>query len=175
VVSNFICQALAGEPLTIYGDGTQTRAFCYVDDLIDGLVRLMGLEQDPGTPINLGNPQEFTMLELARLVLRLARSRSGLVFRPLPGDDPVHRCPDISLARRYLAWAPATPVRRGVARTMRYFAALQEKSMPVGTAAGASRAARARPRARPSAEAAALATHPESALAAVQPGGRGSP
>jgi len=147
VVSNFICQALAGEPLTVYGEGTQTRAFCYVDDLIDGLVRLMGLDYDPGTPVNLGNPQELTMLELAQLVLRLSRSPSRLVFRPLPGDDPVHRCPDIALARRHLDWAPATPVRRGVARTVRDFArrglGAHNGAAAAGQAGRAGRAARA--------------------------------
>jgi UDP-glucuronate decarboxylase len=120
VVSNFIVQALKGEPITIYGDGSQTRSFCYVDDLIDGLVRLM---HAPITgPVNLGNPHEFTMLELAQLVLELTGSRSPLSFHPLPGDDPKQRKPDISLAQSTLHWQPKAQLREGLLHTIHYFA-----------------------------------------------------
>lgn len=121
VVSNFVVQALRGEPLTIYGDGSQTRSFCYVDDLIDGLVRLMDSPAEITGPINLGNPAECTILELAELVKELTGSRSEIVFRPLPQDDPVRRCPDISRARRELNWEPKVPLREGLARTIEWF------------------------------------------------------
>jgi UDP-glucuronate decarboxylase len=121
VVSNFIVQALRNEPLTIYGDGTQTRSFCYVDDLIDGLVRLMKHPAPLQSAINIGNPVEFTILELADLVLELTGSRSRTVFKPLPSDDPVQRCPDIDLARRQLGWIPRVPLRQGLERTIAYF------------------------------------------------------
>ena len=120
VVSNFIVQALRGEPLTIYGDGTQTRSFCYVDDLVDGLVRMMGSEDFTG-PVNLGNPQEFTVRELAEKVIALVGSRSSIVFRPLPSDDPTRRRPDITLARTRLGWSPTVPLEEGLARTIAYF------------------------------------------------------
>ena len=121
VVSNFIVQALTGRPLTLYGDGTQTRAFCYVDDLIDGFVSLMGTPDEVTGPMNLGNPAEFTMLELAEEVLRITGSKSEIRHAPLPADDPTQRCPDISAARRELGWEPRTPLAQGLARTVDYF------------------------------------------------------
>jgi UDP-glucuronate decarboxylase len=121
VVSNFIVQALQNKPLTIYGDGSQTRSFCYVDDLVDGLVRFMWNEPVLRTPVNLGNPEEFTILELAELVVSLTGARSRMVFQPLPSDDPTQRCPDIDLARRALEWSPRTPLRAGLERTIAYF------------------------------------------------------
>jgi UDP-glucuronate decarboxylase len=121
VVSNFITQALAGQPLTIYGDGAQTRSLCYVSDLINGILALMSCETDPG-PVNLGNPEEMTVREIAELILELTGSSSRLVRRPLPPDDPTRRCPDISKARARLAWSPLVSAREGVARTIAYFA-----------------------------------------------------
>jgi UDP-glucuronate decarboxylase len=120
VVSNFVTQALHGEPLTIYGAGAQTRSLCYVDDLIEGLVALMRLPQDPG-PVNLGNPDELTVREIAELVLDLTGSSSELVHRPLPSDDPTRRRPDIGKARRLLGWEPRVPVREGLAETIAYY------------------------------------------------------
>jgi UDP-glucuronate decarboxylase len=120
VVSNFIVQALKGEPLTIYGDGTQTRSFCYVDDLIEGFVRLMNQDKTVG-PVNLGNPGEFTMLELAEQVLKLTKSKSKIVHRPLPADDPKQRRPDIALAKKYLKWEPTVPLAEGLKKTIAYF------------------------------------------------------
>ena len=113
VVSNFIVQALRNEPITLYGDGTQTRAFCYVDDMIDGFVRLMAAPDDVTGPINLGNPVETSVAELAELIIELTGSRSRIVHRPLPVDDPVQRCPDISQAKAVLDWQPRTPLRAG--------------------------------------------------------------
>lgn len=121
VVSNFIVQALRNEPITIYGDGLQTRSFCYVDDLVEGLVRLMATGDDFTGPVNLGNPGEFTMLDLARKTIERTGSRSELVFGPLPPDDPRQRQPDIALARRALDWAPKTDLDEGLARTIAYF------------------------------------------------------
>jgi len=121
VVSNFIVQALRGEPITIYGDGSQTRAFCYVDDLIDGMIRLMGTSHDVTGPINIGNPGEFTMLELAAAVLRVTGSASPIVHRELPQDDPKQRRPDISEARRVLDWEPRIELETGLERTVAYF------------------------------------------------------
>jgi UDP-glucuronate decarboxylase len=120
VVSNFIVQALRGEDLTVYGDGTQTRSFCYVSDLIVALVGLMNAG-DPGGPVNLGNPAEFSVQELAERVLRLTGSRSRIALRPLPSDDPVKRCPDITLAREKLGWEPRVPLEEGLKRTIDYF------------------------------------------------------
>lgn len=122
VVSNFIVQALRGEPLTIYGDGSQTRSFCYVDDLVEALIRLMGTPPDTTGPINLGNPGEFTMQELADKVLALTGSTSPVVHRPLPSDDPVRRRPDITRATEVLNWRPSTGLDDGLARTIAYFA-----------------------------------------------------
>jgi UDP-glucuronate decarboxylase len=121
VVSNFIVQALLNEPITIYGDGEQTRSFCYVDDLIDGLLGLMNAPERLEGPMNIGNPEEFTVMELAELILELTGSRSRLIFLPLPSDDPTQRCPDIGLARRRLGWEPRVPLREGLQRTIAYF------------------------------------------------------
>ncbi len=121
VVSNFIVHALKGDPLTIYGDGTQTRAFCYVDDLVDGLIRLMNSDDDCVGPINLGNPGEFSMLELAELVREITGTKSEISFHPLPDDDPKQRQPDVGLAKRELDWAPSTPLRDGLTKTITYF------------------------------------------------------
>jgi len=124
VVSNFVVQALLGKPLTVYGDGSQTRSFCYVDDLIEGLVRLMESPDEVTGPINLGNPEECTILELAERVRELTGSRSEIVFKPLPENDPVRRCPDITRAKSLLGWQPKTPLEEGLARTIAYFDAL---------------------------------------------------
>jgi len=121
VVSNFIVQALLGRDITIYGDGLQTRSFCYVDDLVDGLVRLMATADDVTGPVNLGNPKEFTMAELAATVVELTGSRSRIVHRPLPEDDPRQRRPDISRAQDLLSWAPRTNLKDGLGRTISYF------------------------------------------------------
>jgi UDP-glucuronate decarboxylase len=121
VVSNFIVQALKGEDITIYGDGSQTRSFCYVDDLIDGLVRLMATGEDVTGPINLGNPNEFTIRELAEKVVAMTRSKSKLVLKPLPEDDPIQRQPDVALAARYLEWKPRVSLQAGLASTVEYF------------------------------------------------------
>jgi UDP-glucuronate decarboxylase len=121
VVSNFIVQALLGHDITIYGDGTQTRAFCYVDDLIDGLIRLMKSHDEITGPINLGNPEEFSMLALAAAVIDLTGSRSKVVHRPRPEDDPRQRRPDISKARDILKWEPRTPLKEGLTKTIAYF------------------------------------------------------
>ena len=120
VVSNFVVQALKGEPLTVYGDGSQTRSFCYVSDLIDVLRRLMSAE-NLTTPVNVGNPNEFTIMELAESVLRLTGSASKIVRRPLPSDDPVRRQPDITLAREKLGWEPRIGLEEGLSRTIDYF------------------------------------------------------
>ena len=124
VISNFIVQALKGEEITIYGDGSQTRSFCYVDDLVDGLIRLMRSPADFIGPVNLGNPGEYTIRQLAEEVLRLTGSRSKLTFKPLPSDDPVRRCPDISLAKTRLDWKPTVPLEDGLKETIAYFRAL---------------------------------------------------
>jgi UDP-glucuronate decarboxylase len=121
VISNFIRQALSGEEITIFGDGTQTRSFCYREDLVEGLIRMMNAPDDFVGPVNLGNPGEFTMLALAELVLELTGSRSKLAFHPLPIDDPTKRQPDISLARKKLGWEPTVPLREGLLRTIEWF------------------------------------------------------
>ncbi|RRN63626.1 UDP-glucuronic acid decarboxylase family protein [Caulobacter sp. 602-1] len=121
VVSNFIVQALKGEDITLYGDGAQTRSFCYVDDLVDGLIRLMNTGDEVTGPINLGNPVEFTMKQLAELVVELTGSKSDLVHRPLPSDDPRQRQPDITLAKQVLDWTPTAPLKVGLMRTIEYF------------------------------------------------------
>ena len=123
VVSNFVIQALSGRPITLYGDGGQTRSFCYVDDLIDALVRLMKSPDDFTGPVNLGNPQEFTIRQLAEKVIGLTGSRSELTFEPLPADDPKQRQPDIALARRALGWEPVTSLDQGLPKTIAYFRA----------------------------------------------------
>ncbi len=127
VVSNFIVQALRGEDITIYGDGSQTRSFCYVDDLVDGFIRMMASPSSFVGPVNMGNPGEFTMLELAETALRLTKSRSKLRFMPLPQDDPKQRKPDISLAKEQLGWAPTIPLDVGLPRTIAYFRGLLGK------------------------------------------------
>jgi UDP-glucuronate decarboxylase len=121
VVSNFIVQALKGEPITLYGDGLQTRSFCYVDDLIDGMMRLMDSEREITGPINVGNPVEFTMRELAELVVAITGSKSSIVFRPLPQDDPKQRRPDISQAQAKLGWEPKVALADGLKETIAYF------------------------------------------------------
>jgi UDP-glucuronate decarboxylase len=124
VVSNFIVQALTGKPITIYGDGLQSRSFCYVDDLIEGFVRFMNAPASLTGPINLGNPGEFTMKQLAEMTIKLTGSRSNLTYAPLPQDDPRQRRPDISQAQRELGWSPNIPLREGLARTIAYFEGL---------------------------------------------------
>ena len=121
VIPSFVAQALRGDPVTVFGDGTQTRSFCYVTDLVDGIVRLM--RTDAHDPVNLGNPHEITVLECARLILRLTRSASPIVFKPLPQDDPTRRCPDITRARTLLGWEPVVPLDEGLARTIEWFSA----------------------------------------------------
>jgi len=121
VVSNFIVQALRGEPITVYGKGNQTRSFCYVDDLIVGLVRLMDTERGFTGPVNLGNPTEFTIMELAEQVMRLTKSKSKIRFKPLPQDDPKQRQPDIGLAKKRLKWTPTVSLEDGLKETIRYF------------------------------------------------------
>ena len=121
VVSNFIVQALKNEPITLYGDGNQTRAFCYVDDLIDGFLRMMDAPDDVIGPMNLGNPVETSVAELAKLVIELTGARSKITYRPLPVDDPVQRCPDIAQAQSALGWQPRMPLRTGLQRTIAYF------------------------------------------------------
>ena len=121
VVSNFILQALQDQDITIYGDGSQTRSFCYRDDLVDGMMRLMDTPDEVTGPVNVGNPEEFTILQLAELVIELTNSKSRIVRRELPADDPKQRRPDITLAEKLLDWRPTTPLREGLARTIAYF------------------------------------------------------
>jgi UDP-glucuronate decarboxylase len=121
VVSNFIVQALRNEPINIYGDGKQTRSFCYVSDLVEGIYKFLQLDKNPDTPINLGNPNEFTMLELAKVVIKITNSKSELVFNPLPMDDPKQRCPDITLAKSILKWEPTVQLNEGIEKTAAYF------------------------------------------------------
>jgi UDP-glucuronate decarboxylase len=121
VVSNFIMQALKNEDLTVFGDGSQTRSFCYVDDLIDGFIKLMDTPDEFTGPVNLGNPSEFTILQLAQLTKEMTRSGSKIVFKPLPQDDPTQRQPDITLAREKLGWVPKAPLEEGLQKTIAYF------------------------------------------------------
>ena len=121
VVSNFVVQALRDEPINIYGDGNQTRSFCYVSDLVEGVYKLLQLNKNPDTPINLGNPNEFTILELAKIVIEITKSRSQIVSNPLPQDDPKQRCPDISLAKSILNWKPTVELKAGIEKTAAYF------------------------------------------------------
>lgn len=121
VVSNFIVQALKNEDITIYGDGMQTRSFCYVDDLVEGMIRMMNSRDEFHGPVNLGNPGEFTMLQLAELIIKLTDSKSKLVFRPLPSDDPLQRKPVIDLAKKELDWQPTIPLEEGLKKTIEYF------------------------------------------------------
>jgi UDP-glucuronate decarboxylase len=124
VVSNFIVQAIRGEDLTLYGDGSQTRSFCYVDDLVDGMIRAMETPSDFAGPVNLGNPEEFTIRNLAETVIHMTGSRSRIVLRPLPQDDPVQRQPNITLAKEKLGWEPKVPLEEGLAKTIAYFRAV---------------------------------------------------
>ena len=121
VISNFIVQALQGEPITIFGDGTQTRSFCYVDDLIEGMIRMMNSPDDFIGPINLGNPTEYRIIDLAEEIIRLTRSKSTIQFLPSPVDDPKRRNPDISLAKERLSWEPGIPLEEGLTKTIQYF------------------------------------------------------
>jgi len=130
VVSNFIVQALKGEAITIYGAGSQTRSFCYVDDLIEGLLRLMASPPEFTGPVNIGNPNEFTILELAREVIRQTGAKSELVMHPLPTDDPKQRQPNIEVASRVLGWSPTVPLVEGLARTIDYFRAMAAETSP---------------------------------------------
>ena len=124
VVSNFIVQALKGDDITIYGDGKQTRSFQYVDDLVEGMVRMMASREEFTGPVNLGNPDEFTILQLAEMVIRLTKSSSKIVKRPLPPDDPTQRQPNINLAKKELDWAPKIPLEEGLKKTIKYFASI---------------------------------------------------
>jgi nucleoside-diphosphate-sugar epimerase len=121
VVSNFINQALSGKPLTIYGDGSQTRSFCFVSDLVAGMTKLMFVRNLKGEIINLGNPEEYSILDLARKIKKMTRSKSRIVFRPLPKDDPTRRCPDIGKAKRILRWKPKVFINEGLKRTIEYY------------------------------------------------------
>jgi UDP-glucuronate decarboxylase len=143
VVSNFVLQALQNEPLTIYGDGSQTRSFCYVDDLIEAFVRLMNTPDEVTGPMNLGNPAEFTIRELAEKIIKLTGSRSELVFRPLPSDDPCQRRPDIRLAKSTLAWEPTVALEEGLQPTIEFFDGLLSKGVQQGDGAGRRTPARA--------------------------------
>jgi UDP-glucuronate decarboxylase len=139
VVSNFVVQALRNQDITIYGEGNQTRSFCYVDDLVDGLMRLMETPEDVTGPVNLGNPVEFTIRQLAETVIELTGSSSKIVYGPLPDDDPKQRCPDISKAQELLAWSPRVQLRQGLVKTIEYFEKLLETKPrtdlpPVGSA-----------------------------------------
>jgi UDP-glucuronate decarboxylase len=127
VVSNFIVQALQNKPITIYGKGLQTRSFCYVDDLVEGLVRLMGSESDLTGPVNMGNPHEITIHDLAEQVLSITGARSSIVYKPVPQDDPTQRCPDISIAGDRLGWAPRIELEEGLQKTVAYFDAILSK------------------------------------------------
>jgi UDP-glucuronate decarboxylase len=128
VVSNFIVQAITGQDITIYGDGTQTRSFGYVDDLVDGMLAMMGGPDSFVGPVNIGNPGEFTMIELAKLVIELTGSKSKIVHLPRPADDPSQRRPDISLAKKMLSWEPKVPLREGLAKTIEYFRSIDLKT-----------------------------------------------
>jgi UDP-glucuronate decarboxylase len=121
VVSNFIVQALKGQDITVYGNGTQTRSFCYVDDMIDGLIRTMATPDSFLGPVNLGNPVEFSIIDLAKMVIRMTKSPSKIIFNPLPQDDPTQRKPDISLAGEMLGWHPKIQMEDGLRKTIEYF------------------------------------------------------
>jgi UDP-glucuronate decarboxylase len=124
VVSNFVVQALKGQPITIYGDGSQTRSFCFVEDLVDGLIRLMESPDSETGPINLGNPAEHTILQLAEKIVAMTGSKSRIEMRPLPSDDPRQRNPDISKARSVLQWEPKVPLEEGLAKTIAHFSSI---------------------------------------------------
>jgi UDP-glucuronate decarboxylase len=129
VISNFIIQALAGRDITVYGDGTQTRSFCYVDDMTDGLVKMMNSPDDFIGPVNIGNPNEFSILELAQKIVKKTGSRSKIVYKPLPQDDPLKRRPDITLAKKRLGWEPASDLKEGLNRTIEYFQSVENNSI----------------------------------------------
>jgi UDP-glucuronate decarboxylase len=124
VVSNFIVQALRNEDITIYGDGTQTRSFCYIDDMVEGITKFVGLGEDFTGPLNLGNPDEYTIQELAEIILKLTNSKAKLVYKDLPSDDPKRRRPDITLAKKKLLWEPKTSLDDGIQQTISYFSNL---------------------------------------------------
>ena len=124
VVSNFIVQALRNEDVTIYGDGTQTRSFCYIDDMVEGITKFVGLDNDFTGPLNLGNPDEYTIQELAEIILELTNSKSKLIYSDLPRDDPKRRRPDITLAKKKLSWEPKTSLNDGIQQTISYFSDL---------------------------------------------------
>ena len=126
VVSNFIVQAIKGEDITVYGEGQQTRAFCYVDDLVDGLIKLMNQEETIG-PVNIGNPGEFTIKQLAELAIKTTKSKSKIIHLPLPGDDPKQRKPDITKAKKFLGWEPKVPLEQGIVKAAEYFGSLDLK------------------------------------------------
>jgi UDP-glucuronate decarboxylase len=134
VVSNFIVQALRGAPISVYGNGRQTRSFCYVDDTVEAFLALMATGEDFTGPVNIGNPQECTMLELAEIIISLTHSKSKVKFEPLPSDDPCRRCPDITLAKAMLGWQPRTRLEDGLGRTIDYFERLQYRSAGAGAA-----------------------------------------
>ena len=127
VISNFIMQALNNEKITIYGDGSQTRSFCYVDDLIDGMIKMMNSDESVIGPVNVGNPEEFTILQLAEQIIKMTGSKSELTFSPLPADDPLQRKPDITKAKQLLNWTPSTQLEEGLTKTIAYFAHLKEQ------------------------------------------------
>ncbi len=131
VVSNFIIQALKGEDITTYGDGSQTRSFCYVDDTVDGIIRMMNTPRGITGPVNLGNPNEISILDLARLIIDLTGSRSRIVFKPLPQDDPRRRCPDITLTREKLGWKPKIDLKTGLKKTVEYFSNLIRREFDI--------------------------------------------
>jgi len=128
VVSNFIVQALRNQDITVYGDGSQTRSFCFVDDMIEGLLLMMNGPDDFIGPVNLGSPDEFTILELAQKTIEIIGSRSGIVFKPLPQDDPLQRQPEISIAKEKLSWSPYVSLEEGLAKTIDYFEILLRES-----------------------------------------------
>ena len=134
VVSNFIVQALKGEDITIYGDGSQSRSFCYVDDLVEAMLRMMETPPEVTGPINIGNPNEFTILELAELVIEMTATKSKIRFEPLPSDDPRQRQPDISKAKALLGWEPKTQLREGLAKTIAYFDKMLSEGAPLALA-----------------------------------------
>ena len=121
VVSNFIVQSLKNKDITIYGDGKQTRSFCYIDDLIDGMIKMMNSREDFVGPVNLGSPEEFNILELAKKIIKLTNSKSKIIYRPLPEDDPKQRQPNINLAKKELNWEPKTQLEEGLIKTINYF------------------------------------------------------
>ncbi|MCG8493355.1 MAG: GDP-mannose 4,6-dehydratase, partial [Sneathiellales bacterium] len=130
VVSNFIVAALQNKPISLFGNGMQTRSFCYVDDLVEGMIRMMATDKDVTGPVNLGNPVEFTIRALAELIIELTNSSSRLDYKPLPQDDPLQRCPDIRKARGYLGWQPSIDLKEGLAKTIQYFDRLLAQKHP---------------------------------------------